>query len=137
MQSGHTPSESSVHTERVKEHVDLTTVTLLIQDQPDGLEIWDRVAAQWVPVDNGASCGAGSLAVLVNAGRFLELWTAGRFPATPHRVRAVHAAHRISTVCFVFPDWDAPIAPLPSCRHLAADPDGAATVAGHEMPCAF
>eukprot|EP00331_Platyophrya_macrostoma_P005521 CAMPEP_0176411242 /NCGR_PEP_ID=MMETSP0127-20121128/3501_1 /TAXON_ID=938130 /ORGANISM="Platyophrya macrostoma, Strain WH" /LENGTH=402 /DNA_ID=CAMNT_0017790823 /DNA_START=74 /DNA_END=1282 /DNA_ORIENTATION=+ len=91
---------------RLDSHSDLSTVTILAQDALGGLEVFDDERDTFVaaPVLEDA--------VLINAGSFLERWTGGFIPATPHRVRSAGSEDRCSVVFFCFPDHDATIIPL-------------------------
>ncbi|CAG0880738.1 unnamed protein product [Darwinula stevensoni] len=64
---------------RCASHSDYGSLTLLFQDDVGGLEVQTK-AGEWVearPVPE---------AILINVGDLLELWTAGLYRATPHRV---------------------------------------------------
>jgi isopenicillin N synthase-like dioxygenase len=92
---------------RLDAHRDLSTVTLLAQDQLGGLEVFDAVEEKYVAVPVLED------ALLVNAGMFLEKWTSGMLEATMHRVRVVDGApDRCSAVFFCFPNFDHVIEPL-------------------------
>ena len=95
---------------RLDTHKDLSTVTLLFQDELGGLEVLDSEVGDFVPVPVLQDC------VLLNAGIFLEKWTDGVIDGTPHRVRTTHAdaasRSRCSIVYFVFPNFDAEIDPF-------------------------
>lgn len=101
------PTSSKV---RLDVHKDLSTVTLLFQDELGGLEVMDSELGEFVPVPVLEDC------VLLNAGIFLERWTTGMIEGTPHRVRTTHAdaitRSRCSIVYFVFPNFDAEINPF-------------------------
>ena len=111
--------------ERLSDHRDQSSVTLLAQDREDrvgGLEIWDRARERWVPAPSRPGH------VLVNTGDFMSRWTGGRLLSTRHRVvppdmaadeggsaRSREAAPqdctRLSAVYFCTPDWHAPVTP--------------------------
>jgi isopenicillin N synthase-like dioxygenase len=93
--------------ERLSSHQDLSSVTLLAQDRLGGLEVLDSATNTYVTVPVLED------ALLLNAGIFLEKWTDGAIPATPHRVTYRRdAGDRCSVVFFAFPDFDALIEPL-------------------------
>ena len=121
--------------ERLIGHTDLTTFTLILQDDKqhnaddhvqetrECLEVWNRQMKQYVPVKIEPN------AILVQAGQFMQWWTCGMIPAAPHRVvmppapaltkealfrteLSINAADRLSVVLFCFPDFDATIEPL-------------------------
>ncbi len=85
-------------------HADSGFVTLLAQDGVAGLEVEDR-AGRWI----GVPPVEGSL--IVNFGKLLERWTAGRVRATRHRVVG-SGAERFSVPFFYEPAVDAVIGPL-------------------------
>lgn len=105
--------EAAEVTARLATHQDLSTVTLLAQDNVGGLEVWDAASGRFeaVPVIQDA--------ILLNAGTYLEKWTDGVIKATPHRVtrRSISGGSgggegRLSVVFFCFPDHDALVTPL-------------------------
>ena len=90
---------------RVPDHVDLTSVTLLTQDQTGGLEVWDENTGSWLCLPVFDDC------ILLNAGVFLQHWTGGivqavlpgvaaaltccvTYKATRHRVVAFRRLHQ-------------------------------------------
>jgi len=65
---------------RCGEHCDWHTITLLFQDMVGGLEV-RGTNGEWIhatPIKD---------AILLNSGQLLEIYSGGRLPATPHRVR--------------------------------------------------
>lgn len=64
-------------------HRDLGLLSLVIGDTP-GLEVWDRHARRWFPIEQTYYCPAGSLLV----GRQLQRLTNGRYTAGGHLVRS-------------------------------------------------
>ncbi|XP_023341639.1 UPF0676 protein C1494.01 isoform X2 [Eurytemora carolleeae] len=97
---------------RCGEHSDYGTFTLLYQDQYPGLQV-KSAAGSWVdavPIPQ---------TILVNIGDLLEMWTAGEYPATKHRVlipdeELTKTTARQSIVLFVHPDDEVVVAPLTS-----------------------
>jgi len=95
-------------------HTDYGCLTLLTTDGTPGLEVCNR-DGDWVAVD----VEPGEF--VVNFGEMLEMWTAGRVVATPHRVVGTDET-RISVVLFFSPNHDTNVAPIGSGRViLAAD----------------
>ena len=86
-------------------HVDSGLLTLLAQDGVGGLQAKHR-SGTWIDVP------AAHDSLVVNFGRLMELWTAGRIRATEHRVIGV-GQERYSVPFFYEPRVDALIAPLP------------------------
>ncbi len=101
----------------VGEHTDYGLVTLLAQDAHGGLQV--RRGDRWVDVP------ADPYAFVVNIGDMLERMTRGAYRSTPHRVRNLSGADRLSFPLFLDPSWDATVTPLPaSARDLPDDPGG-------------
>ncbi|TPM03183.1 isopenicillin N synthase family oxygenase [Mesorhizobium sp. B2-3-11] len=88
-----------------REHADSGFVTLLAQDDVEGLQA-KNLAGEWIDVPPAN----GTLAV--NFGQLLEHWTGGRVRATRHRVIAPKTV-RFSIPFFYEPRVDAEISPLP------------------------
>jgi isopenicillin N synthase-like dioxygenase len=86
-------------------HADSGLVTLLAQDGVAGLQAQMRNGA-WIDVP------PMERTLVINFGRLLERWTAGRIKATLHRVIG-HGQERYSIPFFYEPHVDAVIAPLP------------------------
>ena len=87
-------------------HTDYGCLTFLATDGSSGLEVRQR-GGGWIAI----SPPVGEF--VINFGEMLEMWTAGRVKATPHRV--VGTAHeRISVPLFFNPNHDANVAPLGS-----------------------
>lgn len=84
-------------------HTDYGCLTLLATDGTPGLEVRKR-GGGWIPV----SAPPGEF--VINFGEMLEMWTAGRIKATPHRVVGT-AAERISVPLFFNPNHDVNVAP--------------------------
>lgn len=89
----------------VREHTDYGILTILKQDDCGGLEV--RAGhGQWVQ----APPVPGTF--VVNLGDMLEMWTGGRYRATPHRVRNAAGRFRYSYPFFFDPSWDAKLDPI-------------------------
>ena len=84
-------------------HTDYGCLTLLATDGSPGLEVRLR-GGGWIPV----SAPPGEF--IINFGEMLELWTAGRIKATPHRVVG-GTQERISVPLFFNPSYDTNVAP--------------------------
>jgi len=90
---------------RTGAHSDYGSITLLVQDDVGGLEVFDRYLQNWVPVPprNGT--------ILVNTADLLMRWTNDRLVSTLHRVtnidienRTVGDISRYSIPFFVHPN---------------------------------
>jgi len=102
----HYPPKSALEKEdfiamRAGAHTDYGSLTLLVQDDVGGLELFDRNLQNWVsvPPRNGT--------VLVNTGDMLMRWTNDRLVSTLHRVgnfygeKILDGVHRYSIPFFV------------------------------------
>ena len=94
-------------------HTDYGCLTLLATDGTPGLEVRRR-GGGWTPL----SAQPGEF--IINFGEMLEIWTAGRIVATPHRVIG-GAEERISVPLFFNPDHDADVAPAGAAPMMAID----------------
>ncbi len=94
-------------------HTDYGCLTLLATDGSSGLEVRKR-GGGWIPL----SAPPGEF--IINFGEMLEMWTAGRIKATPHRVKGTPAA-RISVPLFFNPDHDTDVSPAGSPPVRAVD----------------
>lgn len=93
-------------------HTDYGCLTLLATDGSPGLEVRTQ-GGGWLPV----SAPPGEF--IINFGEMLEMWTAGRVKATPHRVTGTQE-ERISVPLFFNPNHDANVAPIGSGRVIRA-----------------
>jgi isopenicillin N synthase-like dioxygenase len=98
---------------RVRAHVDFSTLTILYQDDaPGGLEAYQR-GVGWVPVPPVP----GSF--VVNLGDLMSRWTNDSWVATPHRVvnppTEFAMTRRFSLPFFHLPNHDAVIEPIATC----------------------
>ena len=89
----------------VREHTDYGLLTILAQDGTGGLQV--RSTTGWVDVP------ADPDAFVCNIGDMLERMTGGRYRSTPHRVRNLGDASRLSFPFFFDPGWDADVRPVP------------------------
>jgi isopenicillin N synthase-like dioxygenase len=99
--------------QRIRAHVDFSTLTILYQDDsPGGLQVHRR-GVGWVDVP--AIPGS----YVVNLGDLMGRWTNDKWVATPHRVvnppREHAMTRRISLPFFHLPNHDAMIEPIASC----------------------
>jgi isopenicillin N synthase-like dioxygenase len=90
----------------VGEHTDYGLLTLLAQDEHGGLQV-RTPEGDWlnVPPEPGV--------LVCNIGDMLDRLTEGRYRSTPHRVRNLTGASRLSFPYFFDPSWDAEVTPLP------------------------
>jgi isopenicillin N synthase-like dioxygenase len=88
----------------VNPHTDAGAITLLMQDQQAGLEIYRQ--QRWHKVAGGS--------LVVNLGDILQVWSNDRYHAPLHRVRANCEAERFTAPFFFNPSYDTQYRPLPS-----------------------
>ena len=92
---------------RCGEHSDYGTITLLFQDEAGGLQV---VSPNGEYVDATPIPGS----IVVNIGDMMQIWTAGKFKSTRHRVLVAnrHQKARQSMAYFVQPDDDVEVSCL-------------------------
>lgn len=92
-------------------HTDAGAVTLLLQDQQAGLEVFHDKAWHLVkPIDG---------ALFVNLGDIAQVWSNDRYRAPLHRVIASKQRSRYSAAFFLNPHFNAVYQPLPSMVDVA------------------
>ncbi len=106
------PAEAGEKDFGIATHTDYGCLTLLATDGSPGLEVRAR-GGGWIPL----SAPPGEF--IINFGEMLEMWTAGRVVATPHRVQGT-AHERISVPMFFNPNHDTDVAPAGSGRTILA-----------------
>jgi isopenicillin N synthase-like dioxygenase len=104
-----TPSEGYLG---VNHHTDAGALTLLIQDEQPGLEVYHQ--GQWHLVEPCAD------ALVINIGDIVQVWSNDRYRAALHRVRASETAARFSAPFFFNPDYETTYAPLPTATDSEA-----------------
>jgi len=87
----------------VAEHTDYGLLTILGQDGHGGLQVGTPEGWVDVPAEPGA--------FVCNLGDMLERMTSGAYRSTPHRVRNLSGAERLSFPFFFDPGWDAEVRP--------------------------
>jgi isopenicillin N synthase-like dioxygenase len=90
-------------------HTDQECFTLLVQDSFSALQL-KNAQDQWVEARPVADT------IIVNIGDLMPRWTNDRYRSTAHRVLNPIAHARYSMGYFFGPDYDTPIACLPSCQ---------------------
>ena len=112
------PSAPAADDWGVGEHTDYGLLTLLGQDGNAGLQV--RSGRDWLDVPPDTDT------FVCNIGDMLERLTGGRYLSTPHRVRNLTGAERLSYPFFLDPSWDAVVDRLPIVERPPADDEAAA-----------
>jgi len=89
----------------INHHTDAGAITILLQDDQSGLQVYRRNA--WTLVQPNPE------ALVVNIGDVVQVWSNDRYPAALHRVIASSSAERYSAAFFFNPAPNAHYAPLP------------------------
>lgn len=90
----------------VNHHTDAGALTVLLQDDQPGLQVYHQ--GRWVLVQPRRD------ALTINIGDIVQVWSNDRYQAALHRVIANSAADRYSAPFFFNPAYDMSYAPLPS-----------------------
>jgi len=98
----------------VNHHTDSGALTILLQDEQPGLEVFRD--GNWYLVEPRPD------ALVVNIGDVVQVWSNDRYPAALHRVLANTRQPRYSAPFFYCPDYDTDYAPLPSTVDAAHPP---------------
>jgi isopenicillin N synthase-like dioxygenase len=98
----------------VNHHTDAGALTILLQDEQPGLEVFRD--GRWHLVEPRAD------ALVVNIGDVVQVWSNDRYPAALHRVLANTRQPRYSAPFFYCPAYDTDYAPLPSTVDAAHPP---------------
>jgi isopenicillin N synthase-like dioxygenase len=88
----------------VNHHTDAGAVTLLLQDEQPGLEVYRQ--GRWSLVEPMAD------ALVINIGDIVQVWSNDRYRAPLHRVIANANAERFSAPFFFCPSYETDYAPL-------------------------
>lgn len=86
----------------INPHTDAGALTLLLQDQQAGLELYN--GGQWHRVAGGS--------LVVHLGDIIQVWSNDRYPAPLHRVAASSEIERFSAPYFFNPSYDTVYEPL-------------------------
>lgn len=112
------------------EHTDFGTITLLLQDDCGGLQVWHG-ADGWVdapPIPE---------TFVVNLGDMVARWTNDRYNSTLHRVINLSGRDRYSIPFFYLGNPDVPIECLPTCRAPGEAPKYPATTVGRHYEAMY
>ncbi|MCJ1291609.1 2-oxoglutarate-dependent dioxygenase mpl2 [Xylographa carneopallida] len=89
-------------------HTDFSAVTLLLQDEHEGLEVLDRETGMWVLVPPNPD------AYVVNLGDMMKVFTRGVYQSSMHRVVNKNKTDRYSVVWFLDGNLDCKLVPVGS-----------------------
>jgi isopenicillin N synthase-like dioxygenase len=131
MRINHYPQHETVaHVadEGVFAHEDESLVTLLLQDGNSGLQVMGRDGS-WIDVEPNPD------AVVVNVGKMLRHWTAGRYNAALHQVINLSGRDRYSIPLFMHPGLRTVVDPMQLTGHAA--PQFPLIVAGETVRASF
>ncbi|MEH6548373.1 MAG: 2OG-Fe(II) oxygenase family protein [Pseudomonadales bacterium] len=90
----------------VHQHTDAGAITVLLQDQQSGLEVFHQGCWHRVEPRDGA--------LVINLGDIVQVWSNDRYQAPLHRVVASQNAVRYSAPFFLNPDYRTDFMPLPT-----------------------
>ncbi|GKT58294.1 2OG-Fe(II) oxygenase [Colletotrichum tofieldiae] len=91
-------------------HTDFGAITMLLQDEVDGLQVWDKKNETWidVPPTEGA--------FVVNLGNLMARWTNELYKSNIHRVINKSGQERYSIPVFVSGNPDYLVECIPTCQ---------------------
>lgn len=91
-------------------HTDFGAITLLLQDEVDGLQVWDKTNSTWVDVEPVKN------AYVVNLGNLMQRWTNEKYISNVHRVINRSGRERFSIPVFISGNPDYVVDCIPNCK---------------------
>ena len=91
----------------IHHHTDAGALTVLLQDEIDGLQVWRDEDWRAVAPTPGA--------LVVNIGDMIQVWSNDLYCAPVHRVLAMDSVERLSLPLFFNPAYEAVVAPMEPC----------------------
>ncbi|KAI1844511.1 hypothetical protein JX265_009994 [Neoarthrinium moseri] len=96
-------------------HTDFGAITMLLQDEVDGLQVWDQRNQSWIDVEPTTG------ALVVNLGNLMARWTNEKYKSNVHRVINKSGKERYSIPVFLSGNPDYVVECIPTCQS-AGDP---------------
>ncbi|CAG8260614.1 unnamed protein product [Penicillium nalgiovense] len=91
-------------------HTDFGAITMLLQDDTGGLQVWNNLSSEWVDVTPVPG------AYVVNLGNMMMRWTNNRYLSNLHRVINISGKERYSIPFFFSGNPNHTIQCLPGCE---------------------
>ncbi|KAH7239531.1 hypothetical protein BKA59DRAFT_277507 [Fusarium tricinctum] len=96
-------------------HTDFGAITMLLQDDVDGLQVWDQQNNTWIDVQPTKG------AFVVNLGNLMGRWTNEKYKSNVHRVINKTGKERYSIPVFVSGNPDYVVDCIPTCKAPGED----------------
>ncbi|KAL1892619.1 hypothetical protein Sste5346_006904 [Sporothrix stenoceras] len=104
------PDSDAKLTRGIGAHTDFGAITLLLQDDVDGLQVWDKNTSTWVDVEPVKG------AYVVNLGNLMQRWTNEKYISNVHRVINRSGKERFSIPIFISGNPDYVVECMPNCK---------------------
>jgi isopenicillin N synthase-like dioxygenase len=91
----------------IHHHTDAGALTVLLQDENDGLQVWRDGGWRTISAIPGA--------FVINIGDMVQVWSNDLYRAPVHRVLAMDRVDRLSLPLFYNPAYEARVAPIETC----------------------
>ncbi|CAK7203592.1 hypothetical protein SEUCBS139899_006329 [Sporothrix eucalyptigena] len=104
------PDSDAKLTRGIGAHTDFGAITLLLQDDVDGLQVWDKHTDTWIDVEPVKG------AYVVNLGNLMQRWTNEKYISNVHRVINRSGKERFSIPIFISGNPDYVVECIPSCK---------------------